>query len=351
LKERKHCSPTRLCARAGSLRQRKATLSQQDDAGGNGPEAAAGRTGGARRLPIVQVQGSDAEEEHRSLGSKLLDRIQTEARLNTTATPSAAQALLHSDHPPQSRGKQASLGTFDNEEEAARARDRMRLWSCKAGGKKEEEVEEELNFPLSDYSDAEVTALQALTQEDIIQKLRRKEERVAIQTSEYTGVSLDKSSGRWLARCQIGSKTTTLGRFGSEEEAARACDRMRLWSCKAHGQKKEEVELNFPLSEYSDDEVTALQGLTQEGVIQKLRRAGKAVERPASPGPVAVKRKPASVGPANFASSQPPNNNRRGTLRVRTKRTYAEMDSDAAAADDNYEDEGDVEEEEEEVEE
>jgi hypothetical protein len=34
-------------------------------------------------------------------------------------------------------------------------------------------------------------------------------------------------------------------------------------------------KLNFPLAEYSDDEVAALQGLSQEGVIQKLRRAGQ----------------------------------------------------------------------------
>jgi hypothetical protein len=36
--------------------------------------------------------------------------------------------------------------------------------------------------------------------------------------------------------------------------------------------------LNFPLAEYSDDEVAALQGLSQEGVIQKLRRAGHSAQ-------------------------------------------------------------------------
>ena len=66
---------------------------------------------------------------------------------------------------------------------------------------------------------------------------------------------------------------------------------------------------SFPLSEYTD-EVTALQNLTQEDMIQKLRRAAKAVERPDSPGPVAVRRKAADAGPTNFASSQPPDNNR-----------------------------------------
>jgi hypothetical protein len=158
-------------------------------------------------------------------------------------------------------GKRTSLGLFGSEEEAARAWDRMRLWRCMADGKKTEEVEDELNFPLSDYSDAEVTALQGCTQEGVINKLRRAEERVASQSSKYRGVTLVKSTGRWKAQCYIGGKKTSLGYFGSEEEAARAFDRMMLWSCKAGGKKKEEVEvevlLNFPLSEYSEDEVTA----------------------------------------------------------------------------------------------
>jgi hypothetical protein len=64
-----------------------------------------------------------------------------------------------------------------------------------------------------------------------------------------------KSSSRWKAQCYIGGKKTFLGSFGSEEEAARAWGRARLWLCKADGKKEEEVEeqLNFPLSEYSDD--------------------------------------------------------------------------------------------------
>jgi hypothetical protein len=189
-----------------------------------------------------------------------------------------------------------------------------------------------------------------LRAEEVIQKLRRKEERVAKQSSKYTGVSLVKKSGRWEAKCRIGVKTTSLGTFGSEEEGARAWDRMQLWRCKADGMKKEEVKLNFPFSDYSDDEVTTLQGLTEEEMLTKLRRADKAVEPPASPRSASVKRRATGVGPANFAISQPPGNNRRGTLRARTKRTHAEVDSDADA-DDDYEDEADVEEEEEEGEE
>jgi hypothetical protein len=155
--------------------------------------------------------------------------------------------------------QQTSVGYFESEDEAALAWDRMILWLRKANG---QEVEVKLNFPLSDYSDDEVTTLQGLTQEEVIQKLRRTDERIANQSSEYTGVTPSEGSGRWRALCRIGGKKTSLGTFCSEEEAARAWDRMQLWSCKANGKKKEEVQLNFPLSDYSDDEVTALQGCT-----------------------------------------------------------------------------------------
>ena len=52
---------------------------------------------------------------------------------------------------------------------------------------------------------------------------------------------------------------------------------MRLWKCKADGKKEEELQLNFPLSEYSHDEVTALQGLAQKEILQKLRRTEERV--------------------------------------------------------------------------
>jgi hypothetical protein len=110
--------------------------------------------------------------------------------------------------------------------------------------------------------------------------------REASQTSskKYRGVRLDKRSGHWEARCKIGGKLTSLGHFAIEEEAARARDRMRLWSCKAGGKRKEEVEvqLNFPLSEYSDDEVAAPQGFTQDEMITKLRRTEERVANQSS---------------------------------------------------------------------
>jgi hypothetical protein len=118
-------------------------------------------------------------------------------------------------------GKQTSLGYFGNEEEAARAWDRTRLWSCKAGRRAKKEVEK-LNFPLSEYSDDEVTALQGCTQEEIIKKLQRTEERAANQASKYTGVYLYKRNGRWEAQCKIGGKLTSLGARGTACGCGRA---------------------------------------------------------------------------------------------------------------------------------
>ena len=109
--------------------------------------------------------------------------------------------------------------------------------------------------------------------------------------SKYRGVSLKKSTGRWRAECRIGGKKTFLGNFHSEEDAARAWDRFKLWRCKADGKTKEEVEeeLNFPLSEYSDAEVTALQRCTQEELIQELRqKAEQARSEAAGVGPASL---------------------------------------------------------------
>ncbi len=62
--------------------------------------------------------------------------------------------------------------------------------------------------------------------------------------SRYTGVHLDKETGRWVARIQYQGKRIWLGSFESEIEAARAYDRAAL---KYHG---EFARLNFPREDY-----------------------------------------------------------------------------------------------------
>jgi hypothetical protein len=103
---------------------------------------------------------------------------------------------------------------------------------------------------------------------------------------KYTGVVKVKTSGSWLARYKVGGKSTSLGSYYCEDEAACAWDRMRLWSCKDDGEEDAvvEEELNFPLSDYSDDKVLQL-GLckTQWEMFQRLRRTGHFVG--ASPQP------------------------------------------------------------------
>lgn len=60
-------------------------------------------------------------------------------------------------------------------------------------------------------------------------------------TSQYKGVSYDRSRRGWAAFGRIGYKTKNLGRFSSEEEAARAYDE---WAKSNYG---EFHQLNFPL--------------------------------------------------------------------------------------------------------
>jgi hypothetical protein len=59
-------------------------------------------------------------------------------------------------------------------------------------------------------------------------------------SSQYIGVHLNKKTGRWIAQIRIDGKSTHLGSFASEADAARAYDRA------AKKYHKEFAKLNFP---------------------------------------------------------------------------------------------------------
>jgi hypothetical protein len=66
-------------------------------------------------------------------------------------------------------------------------------------------------------------------------------------SSRYVGASLEKCRGLWLAYINHNKKRIHLGRFKTEEEAARAYDRAAI---KYHG---EFARLNFPREDYKDE--------------------------------------------------------------------------------------------------
>lgn len=59
-------------------------------------------------------------------------------------------------------------------------------------------------------------------------------------TSKYKGVSLDSSRNKWISSIQLNGKTNHIGRFESEEDAAKAYD-LRAWT-----EYGEFARLNFP---------------------------------------------------------------------------------------------------------
>jgi len=170
-------------------------------------------------------------------------------------------------------GNTTRLGCFDTEEGAARAYDRAMLW-CKARGEKRRRGIE-LNFPgESDELDAE---LKDMTLDDLVEELRRrggKKQKIinSSTTSKHRGVSYNKATQRWGAMFMHQGKTTRLGYFETEEDAARAYDCVLVW-CKTHGVKiYRGIALNFPREGGKvDDELT---GITLDELVLNLRKQG-----------------------------------------------------------------------------
>jgi hypothetical protein len=110
----------------------------------------------------------------------------------------------------------------------------------------------------------------------MVEKLREDAQRalVATQATKFTGVTRDKRTGRWRAEFRSGGdgKPTFLGYYGTQEEAARAYDRMMVW-LELHGHtRRGGFTLNFERGDYQseEDELGAI--TTQEDMVAKLRQ-------------------------------------------------------------------------------
>jgi hypothetical protein len=122
-------------------------------------------------------------------------------------------------------GKRHYLGSFEDEEEAARAYDRA---ARAQHGEKAQRFRMQLNF----LTKKEQAAEEAKQQQWI---------KCGEAPSKYRGVSWDKrNNNKWKACIKYDGKKHTLGYFENEEEAARAYDK---GSRAHHGEK---AQLNFP---------------------------------------------------------------------------------------------------------
>ncbi|KAI8105917.1 hypothetical protein M9434_000496 [Picochlorum sp. BPE23] len=93
-------------------------------------------------------------------------------------------------------------------------------------------------------------------------------------TSRFRGVHRTVSTKRWEAQFRKNGKPTSLGCFDSEESAARAYDKMILWS-ELHGKAGAKPSvMNFDPEQYKQI-APWLQRISQDGLLQALRREGR----------------------------------------------------------------------------
>jgi hypothetical protein len=130
------------------------------------------------------------------------------------------------------QGSWKLLGSFDNEEAAARAYDKAAIVWGRLG---------QLNFELPETASAEIASKR--------------------ESSRFRGVGWDKKSSKWRARLKVQGVEKTLGRFDNEEAAAWAYDKAAI----EHGLLD---RLNF--DDYGLPE-TALAGIAPQREISQFQ--------------------------------------------------------------------------------
>ena len=117
------------------------------------------------------------------------------------------------------------LGTFDNEEDAARAFDAAarRLRGGKAHGGRVRGKGLRLNFP-TEKEKAAASAAEDSTEEmaQASEELVAKRRAAGEPSSRFPGVHWAKQRRRWAARANVGGDQRILGHFVKEEEAGEA---------------------------------------------------------------------------------------------------------------------------------
>ena len=160
-----------------------------------------------------------------------------------------------------------SVGYFDTEEAAARAYDRAAI-----GLLGRDSPNLQTNFDLADYANEPIPRLTGKSREEV--KTTLKSERIKQaprrrftsrqRTSRFMGVGSSNRKNQWQARILVHGKVTHLGYYETEEDAARVYDRVSL---ALHG---EQAQTNFPVSEYTEQEVVPYRGLDREDLQRAL---------------------------------------------------------------------------------
>lgn len=128
-------------------------------------------------------------------------------------------------------------------------------------------------------------------------------------TSRYRGVHQTFPTRRWEAQFRRAGKPTSLGCFDREEEAARAYDKMMLWAEIHHADMRTLGLLrngvtNFPPSFYEAD-VPALRAMSQDELVQELRRVGREQATKEAPSHRRSNERPKTPRHAKPAASTP----------------------------------------------